>query len=225
MAAGKRRAGRCEQRIHASGSAVRPRPWAGGMGRQGLVGRHGGAETHWEAAALLRPKRLPIKPPQTTADLLSCFSNSYYRVVTVRQTPGRFVLVARFVGAGRSSDGSTSPHPFTLGIVLGAAGSLLGLARARRLLSLLQLHARGCVHRLNTDADVRFLILPGGAVGGHCGFGRRRRPADRHAYNGAPPAWQHPPLVNLPLAWGWFLSGDRPVAKVRFMGTFAVGNG
>src|SRR5205814_8898281 len=73
---------------------------------------------------------------QTTPIYLSWLVNSYTVLVTVGST----ALVARLVGAGKSADAvHVANQTVTLGLILGAAGSLLGLAGRESLVHLLQL--------------------------------------------------------------------------------------
>lgn len=197
------------QRVQALGSL------AGGMaGGSGLWGAMA-AETHWEAARVTRPNQVAYQAAQTTAIYLSWLINSYTVLVTVGST----ALVARFVGAGKSADAvHVANQTITLGLILGAAGSLLGLAGRESLVHLLQLHGESAAFTVEyltpMFAFLVFQVVQLGGIASLVGAGDTLTGMLIMASVA---------VVNIPLAWG-LCQGFAPLPRLGFTG-IAVGTG
>jgi putative MATE family efflux protein len=146
---------------------------------------------------------------QTTANYLGWMLTSYTYLVGVGST----ALVARFVGAGdRDNAVRVTNQSLLLAVCLGLLGSLAGLAGARPLLSLLQLHGE-TADLAAAYLQPMFLLLTFQVVeaaGIACLVGAGDTRTGLYVLGGIA-------VVNLPLAWGFFL-GVGPLPGMGFAG-------
>ena len=152
------------------------------------------AETHWESTRTLRPSPVAYQAAQTTAIYLGWLIHSYTVLVTVGST----ALVARFVGAGQSHDAiRVTNQSVLLGVMLGVAGSLLGLAGRSSLVGILQLHGESAAFTVDYLTPMfAFLVFQVVQLGGiACLVGAGDTLTGMLVMAGVA-------VINIPLAWG-----------------------
>ncbi len=204
-----------EQQAHALAHQVQALgSLAGGMTGSGWSGALA-AETHWESARLLRPSQIAYQAAQTTSIYLGWLVNCYTVLVTVGST----ALVARFIGAGRSHDAvHVTNQSMVLGLILGMAGSVLGLSCSRPLVELLQLRGDAATFTVEYLAPMfgflTFQVIQAGGIA--CLVGAGDTLTGMLIMAGVA-------IVNIPLAWG-LCKGLGPLPKLGFMG-IALGTG
>ncbi len=183
-----------EVQAHALGQRVQAvTALAGAMSGSGWLGAIA-AETHWESARALRPSPIAYQAAQTTAIYLGWLINSYTVLVTVGST----ALVARFVGGGRTHDARrVTNQAIVLGVILGVAGTVLGLAGRSTLVGILQLQGESAAFTVAyltpMFAFLAFQVVQLGGIA--CLVGAGDTLTGMLIMAGVA-------VVNIPLAWG-----------------------
>lgn len=204
------------QRVQAVGAL------AGAMSGSGWLGALA-AETHWESARILRPSAVAYQAAQTTAIYLGWLIHSYTVLVTVGST----ALVARFVGGGRAHDAvRVTNQSVVLGVALGLAGSLAGLAGRSSLVGILHLQGEAAAFTVDYLTPMfAFLVFQVVQLGGiACLVGAGDTLSGMLVMAGVA-------VINIPLAWGLCqgsiplpLLDAIPIPKLGFTG-IALGTG
>src|SRR5262245_41361640 len=163
------------------------------------------ADQAWQIMA----RQVAYQAAQTTANYLAWFISSYTVLVSV----GSIALVSRFVGAG---DWRLAIHvtnqSIVLAVIMGLAGTVVGLAGVHKLVALLQLEADAArfaaEYLVPLFALLVFQIVEQAGIACLIGAGDTR--TGLWVLGGVA-------IVNVPLAW-FFFHGLGPISGLGFTG-------
>jgi putative MATE family efflux protein len=181
---------------------------AGGMA-SGNWGDTLGGEASWETAQRIRARHIAYQAAQTMAIYISWLIAGYTVLVSVGST----ALVARFVGAGNPGDAvRVTNQSILLAIGFGLSGTLAGLIGLNGLVWLLQLRGPAAFFAADYLRPLILLLVFQviESAGIACLIGAGDTRTGFWVLGGVA-------LVNLPLAWGFFL-GLGPLPELGFVG-------